>query len=153
MPGMPGPTDGDPDEGLADGAEALGPADEDPVDGDPADGGPMGPPARVHRALGLASLALSALSIVASLVVVTVLRRGLGSATPDHAGLLGQVNPWYGAAIVSFLAALSLLVTWGLLGLLRRIPFGQGLASAAPAGLGLAFVAVAWALSLYRRLD
>lgn len=122
-------------------------------DGDPVDGDRPDRADRAHRALAFASLGLSALSIAASLVVVTALRRGLDRARPDHTALLMQVNPWYGAAIVSFVAALALVVAWGLLGLLRRSPLGQGVTGAAPAGVGLAFAFLAWALSLYRKLD
>jgi hypothetical protein len=107
---------------------------------------------RAHWALAIASLCLSAVSTLASLVVVTALRRGLDQATPDHAALLVQVDPWFAVAVASFLAALALVVTWGLMGLLRRSPFSQGVAGAAPGGVGVAFVAVAWALSFYRQL-
>jgi hypothetical protein len=81
-----------------------------------------------------------------------VLRRRLAGDQPDHGAILAQVNPWYAAAIGTFLAAFILLVAWGVLNL-KRSPVGQRGPGVVPAGVGLAFAALAWAFSFYRRLE
>ncbi|HJQ92742.1 MAG TPA: hypothetical protein VJ874_00480 [Candidatus Thermoplasmatota archaeon] len=106
---------------------------------------------RIHQVSAVASLVLSGVSILGSLFVVTVLRRGLAADPPDPSALLGQVNPWYVAAIGTFLAALILLVAWGVLNL-KRSPVGQRGPGVVPAGVGLAFAALAWAFSFYRKI-
>jgi len=136
-------------------AEAMESAegDDDWTDDEDEDEGPDASDrlGRVHQVLAVASLVLSGVSLLGSLVVVSVLRKGLDAAQPDHSGLLGQVNPWYAAAIGTFLAALLLLVAWGVLNL-RRAPVGQRGPGVVPAGVGLAFAGLAWAYSFYQRI-
>lgn len=166
-PGRPGDLDQEPEEreprgpsgdegegpeqeagATADDADAVLEADPD----DSEDGSGPDRAGRVQQVLAVAALVLSGVSILGSMVVVTVLRRGLGGDQPDHGALLGQVNPWYAAAIGAFLAAFVLLAGWGILNL-RRAPVGQRGPGVVPAGIGLAFAALAWAFSFYRRLD
>lgn len=106
---------------------------------------------RAHRLLAIFALAAEATSILCSVVVVFVLRTRFARDPPQYEGSLSLVNPWYGLAAWTMVAAVAALVAWGIVGL-RRPPVGHRIAGAALIGVLLAIAAVAWALSFYKRL-